>query len=290
MEAAQAYVMLSRVQSLGQLFILESIVPKKIYASEIAVKELNRMINTALNNKKSWNTAISCNIRSLSRNFQSFITTPNVLNSDVVCLQETWQTKLQKSQHSIPGFERHFNSAGRGKGIATYFRDKYSFAADVKKENYQMTKISSQALDIINIYRSNDANSTQFLLDLSEIFDNTKVTLVLGDFNICWKSERTNSVMKFMEQEGFKQLVSFPTHMEGRQIDQVFLFDPQNDDFEVTQQSSFFTDHDILYVYKVKIEFFKCLNSSNYHFRQIRFVVPMERTSLSGKEVVMLKK
>ena len=53
MEAAQAYVMLSRVQSLSQLFILESIVPKKIYASDIAVNELSRMTNTALNNKKS---------------------------------------------------------------------------------------------------------------------------------------------------------------------------------------------------------------------------------------------
>ena len=93
MEAAQAYVMLSRVQSLGQLFIFETVVHKKIYTSDIAVSELNRMTIVALNKKKSWDTAISCNIRSLSHNFQSFITTPNVLSSDVLCLQETWLTE-----------------------------------------------------------------------------------------------------------------------------------------------------------------------------------------------------
>ena len=258
MEAAQTYVMLCSVQSLNQLFILESIVPKKIYASDIALNELNRMTDTAIQNKKTWNTAISCNIRSLSHNFQSFITTPNILKSDVICLQETWLTKLNRPQYSIEGFEKHFNSVGRGKGIVTYFRDIYSFVADVKKDQYQMTKVSSNALDVINIYRSSNADSTQFLIDFSKIFDFTKPTLVLGDFNICWKLERTHSIMRFMEGKGFQQLVSSVTHMEGRQIDQVFLFDPENCDtssLEVTQQSSYFSDHDILYVYKVENHF-----------------------------------
>ena len=61
-----------------------------------------------------------------------------------------------------------------------------------------------------------------------------------------------------MEGKGFQQLVSSVTHMEGRQIDQVFLFDPENCDtssLEVTQQSSYFSDHDILYVYKVENHF-----------------------------------
>merc|ERR1712215_98565 len=53
MEAAQAYVMLSRVQALGQLFILESVPSKKIYASDDAVNELNRMTIAALNRKTS---------------------------------------------------------------------------------------------------------------------------------------------------------------------------------------------------------------------------------------------
>ena len=258
MEAAQAYVMLSRVQSLNQLFILESIVPKKIYASDIALNELNRMTDTAIQNKKTWNTAISCNIRSLSHNFQSFITTPNILKSDVICLQETWLTKLHRPQYSIEGFDKHFNSVGRGKGIVTYFRENYSFVTDVKKDEYQMTKVSSLDLDVINIYRSSNANSTQFLIDFSNIFDFTKPTLVLGDFNVCWKSERAHSIMREMERIGFLQLARSATHMEGRQIDQVLLFDPENCDtsnLEVTQQSTYFSDHDILFIYKVRGDF-----------------------------------
>ena len=61
-----------------------------------------------------------------------------------------------------------------------------------------------------------------------------------------------------MERIGFLQLARSATHMEGRQIDQVFLFDPEIRDtsnLEVTQQSSYFSDHDILYVYKVESVF-----------------------------------
>ena len=247
--------MLSRVQSLGQLYILDSVPANKIYASDIAVNELDRMEQTALNNKKSWNIAISCNIRSMSHNFQSFITTPNVLRSDVLCLQETWLTKLQKPQYDIDGFKKHFNSVGRGKGIVTYFREKYSFEADIKNEEYQMTKVSSQTVDIINIYRSRNANSNQFLLDFSQLFDPSQETLVRGDLNICWKSEKGHTILNFLEDQGFEQLVSSPTHMEGRHIDQCFLFNPGNNytrNFAVRQKSPFFTDHNILYDYEVR--------------------------------------
>ena len=49
--------------------------------------------------------------------------------------------------------EKHLNSVGHGKGIATYFISCYSFTMDVKTENYQMTKITSVSQDIINVYR-----------------------------------------------------------------------------------------------------------------------------------------
>ena len=48
-EPAQAYVMLSRVQELKQLFILESLPVKHLFASPIALQELLRMENISLN-------------------------------------------------------------------------------------------------------------------------------------------------------------------------------------------------------------------------------------------------
>ena len=48
-ESAQAYVMMSRVQCLEQLFILENFPTKKIYASIKAINEVERMENISVN-------------------------------------------------------------------------------------------------------------------------------------------------------------------------------------------------------------------------------------------------
>ena len=66
MEAAQGYVMLSRVQTLNQLYILEDVCAKKLYASTIAMNEVEIMKTLSLNKHVSWKLITSCNIRSLS--------------------------------------------------------------------------------------------------------------------------------------------------------------------------------------------------------------------------------
>ena len=69
-EAAQAYVILSRVQSIDQLFIIGDACCEKIFASPTAMREVLRMTEVALNIKSSIkNVMISCNIRLLSNNF-----------------------------------------------------------------------------------------------------------------------------------------------------------------------------------------------------------------------------
>ena len=153
MEAAQAYVMLSCVQALNQLVILESVPAHKIYASYDAMQELKRMELQAINNEKTWKKVVSCNIRSISHNFQGLITTPEITNIEVLCLQETWLTRDQTQEFKIDGFQRHYNSISRGKGIVTYFRDTYSLGGDIKKEAYQMTQVCSEKGNVINIYR-----------------------------------------------------------------------------------------------------------------------------------------
>ena len=47
-EPAQAYVMLSRVQAIEQLLIVENLPPEKIYASERALEEIRRLENISL--------------------------------------------------------------------------------------------------------------------------------------------------------------------------------------------------------------------------------------------------
>ena len=122
-EAAQAYVILSRVQSLSQLFILSSVCADKIYASGKAMEELERMNSVALNlrqnNRKS---IISCNIRSIKKNFQNFSKASAVKNAQVICLQETWLDPSEEYSNMVKGtgFNQHNNSVGRGKGLSLH--------------------------------------------------------------------------------------------------------------------------------------------------------------------------
>ena len=54
-EAAQAYVMASRVQELSQLYILEELPKEKIYPSQAALEEIKRLLSASVNrNPTSW--------------------------------------------------------------------------------------------------------------------------------------------------------------------------------------------------------------------------------------------
>ena len=76
-EAAQAYVMMSRVQSISQLYILNKLPHQKIYPSTTAMKELKRLEDISLNakpNNSPQNTyVLSLNIRSLLANFSNLL-------------------------------------------------------------------------------------------------------------------------------------------------------------------------------------------------------------------------
>ena len=90
-ESAQAYVILSRVQSKEQLYILESLCPEKITSSSLAIEELKRMKRIAINIDRTESKSIlSCNIRSLRKNFEDLRLATSFKNAEIICLQETW--------------------------------------------------------------------------------------------------------------------------------------------------------------------------------------------------------
>ena len=79
-EAAQAYVMLSRVQELQQLVVIDCVQKEKMYPSEKTMAELERMKLNMLNSNThltSFNlNLVSVNIRSLRKHIVDFIREP----------------------------------------------------------------------------------------------------------------------------------------------------------------------------------------------------------------------
>ena len=147
------------------------------------------------------------------------------------------------------------NSQGKGMGIATFYNDRYSHIQSVTHAQYQMTLISSSTEDIINVYRSEGAPSNELTTDINQLFNKKRRTIIVGDLNICSFREKFHTVVRYFQKLGFRQQVLLPTHQGGGYIDHVYIYDPpestERQIINVSQQSVYFTDHDILFISKV---------------------------------------
>ena len=125
-QAAQAYVMLSRVETIDQLFILGDPPASKFYANNKALDKLERLERVSVNrNKPQWEQRIKwsrkialLNCRSLNKHIEDMKCDPILSFSDLICLNETWlKTDLVEEKWKMSGFELHLNSIGDGKGV-----------------------------------------------------------------------------------------------------------------------------------------------------------------------------
>ena len=102
-DAAQAYVMLSRVQDIEQLYILEELVPEKIFANHAALGEIERLVSVSKNkNPTPWDNDDSSklrvsflNCRSIKNKFENIKKDHSMLQSDLMILTETWLDEEQ---------------------------------------------------------------------------------------------------------------------------------------------------------------------------------------------------
>ena len=104
-EAAQAYVMLSRVQELEQLYILNLVPTENVYPSSQALEELKRMNKIALNKKNIMEACddriISINIRSVSSHFEDLINEAQIVNCDVFVACSTDMSRNVRNNRKI---------------------------------------------------------------------------------------------------------------------------------------------------------------------------------------------
>ena len=117
----------------------------------------------------------------------------------------------------------------------------------MKKEKFQIIKFSHKALDIINVYRSQSGNSVELLENIKKQIDKGRVTIITGDFNICFMENFSNRMVQGLLSLGFEQLVHEPTHIQGRHIDHIYFHDPTNRLNPILERySPYYSDHDAI--------------------------------------------
>ena len=189
------------------------------------------------------------NCMNLVHNYEDIVCDGTLKKSSIIALSETWLEKGAELQ--IDGYSALFNSIGPGKGLALYIKDeKFKPNLTVNQEKMQITKLESQFLDFITLYRSVQGNSTELLQHIKNMIDKEKATIISGDFNICYNTHRNNKITKFLETNGFIQLEKNSTHIQGGQIDHLYFKAGEMicANPSIYRYSPYYSDHDALCV------------------------------------------
>ena len=269
---AQGYVMLSRVEDINQLIIMDSITTKNIEPHPGAKEELKMMNNRSLNNnqtpwKKEDPAAVkvaALNIMNLRNNMSYLRGDPTLAQADIICLSETWvESKEEESLLQVQGFEAVFNSSGRGKGVVSFIKDGAFTAGQQRKlQGAQMSLFQSKGVDVIQVYRSQRQSEADVMEELKEMIDRGKTTLICGDMNICLKKHPDNHMTRTLTGWGMEQLNDEASHTAGGHIDHVYLTKTAGLEVTLERYTPFYTDHDAhlltltpkvskLYTYKI---------------------------------------
>ena len=140
----------------------------------------------------------------------------------------------------------HFNSRGRGKGLAVYIREKkFNVVEDVNTESLQMTLLQNHHCYVLGRYHSQQ--DTTLALELRQIIPSSGTCLIIGDFNLCSKKTSTHQVFLTLKSLGFNLIIHEATHIEGGHLDQAWLrSEKESCNIEVYSPYYNCKDHDAL--------------------------------------------
>jgi exonuclease III len=128
------------------------------------------------------------NCAGLKAHFQDIKTDDRLQRADIMHLLEISLTENEdEDAFALEGYSHRFVKNGNGKGIATYYaQDKFHHVEDIKTEKFQITKFKHEVLDIIYVYRSQSGHSLELLENLKKQIETGRITIITGDFNICF--------------------------------------------------------------------------------------------------------
>ena len=257
-EAAQVYVMLSRIQKIDQLFIYESFDPKKIRVSPDALKELSRLKMISYNlNPSIWRDGKNnrfkvamLNCAGLKAHITDIRRDDFLLNATVLQLVETsLDNNADTSDLEINGYLPHFLNIARGKGQAIYMKENSAiFERQFVENGIQISKLFSSSLILITVYRSQHGNLGTLLEILSASFSDKETVLITGDFNLCNRKKSNNVIKTTLVKKGFKLLIEESTQIMGGSIDHAYWKDEEElwEMPVIERYSPYYSDHDAL--------------------------------------------
>ena len=260
-EAGQAYVILSRVQCIDQLYIVGELKEEKIRASPAALSELRRLEKISFNrNPTPWHKRNSSSIKIASVNCCGLLPHLRDIRKDVKLqegdvlhvLETSLPVDIDKDDITINGYKGFFINVGNGKGLVSFVKDEIDaeHVGDIVKSTLQVSKLKIDGIESISVYRSSSHSVREVCEALDLLIDVGMPTIITGDFNICSKKNGNNGIAASLLQKGFQRLIDRPTQIQGGHIDHIYWLD-RNIRFNqptVEFYSPYWSDHDALLV------------------------------------------
>ena len=117
------------------------------------------------------------NCRSLVNRFENIKTDVSLKQSDVLVLAETWiPNTVEDDKFELKNYEAHLNNTGRGKGLALFYKMDAEKVGDHNEDKINISKIEFVKMDVIAVYRSENANLDSLNIKLKEILNLSKST------------------------------------------------------------------------------------------------------------------
>ena len=152
----------------------------------------------------------------------------------------------------MKSFFRTFEHAshGRGKGCAMFSlasRKLSNSKQSVVREKYQIMSIvditvQSHPYQLILVYASSGCPYQMLVDDLKKLLLPDITIIITGDFN--FDKKENNSLTQYLGARMLTQLVTWPTHKEGRTIDHCYV--SKDARLQITRHSPYYSDHDAL--------------------------------------------
>jgi exonuclease III len=190
----------------------------------------------------------SLNCARLKPHFKDIKADHTLKKSDIIHLQETWLEQDERDLSELtlsrsyyhPYRARHIR-VGRGKGITTYYTDKFHQVQDVVSQHYQITKYESEGVVSINVYRSAQGSTEEVVEAIERMEVEGKANIVTGDMNTCARLQRTGLLVSSMLGSGYQLLTKEATHTQGRLIDHAYI---KNGKADLHHYCPYYSDHD----------------------------------------------
>lgn len=226
--------------------------------SEIYFSTLSAFFNTEL----SGLNFIYANIRSLRKNFNSFLVEFNQIKENVhfIVLSEIWINQDEINLYKIPGFNVYAccNANYRAGGVMCYV----SKCLDVNQVNVKMNtadvlvlhvQVKQAYFNIFCLYRLQMFTEINFVDELANILNELKNNVILlGDININILNSTQSYVQNYLNllsNYGFISVINSPTRittMSKTQVDHIFVRHPNMNLFRSVIFDIYLTDHCLL--------------------------------------------